>query len=166
MNSHLIRNLKLLAIHAVVEDTSDYALRKIMRWYSREFCTPLDAVESLPLEDILQHWFESQYEDREEADLQAEIDRLLISEDKLTEMKREEDAEDADQWEFGREAVEAEASKKAEPAKEVRDERSAALPEAALAPPLPVLEPDIHMTFEDVETDAFPDAPAFGPPPK
>jgi hypothetical protein len=162
-----IRNLKLLAVHAVVEEPFDYTLRKIMRWYSHEFHTPLDVVENLPLEDVLQHWFETHYEENDESELQAEIDRLLIPEDRLAEMKRQEDAEDADQWEYNRQAMAAEAKKNAKAKlQDIQDELKMAIPEAKVPIVVAPLEPDVHMTFEDLDTDAFPDMQPFGPPPK
>ena len=137
-----------------------------MRWYSHEYHTPLDAVENLPLEDILQHWFESTYEGREDEDIQAEINRLLVTEEKLSEMRRQEDAEDADQWEFGREAEAEEAAKKAAaPFAKVQEELKMSLPESTLAVPA-TLPPDVHMTFDDINLDAFPDTDALGPPSK
>jgi hypothetical protein len=166
MTPQYLRNLKLLAVHAVAEEPSDYTLRKIMRWYSHEYHTPLDAVEDLPLEDVLQHWFETHYEGYEDGDLQAEIDRLLTSEDKLAEMRRQEDAEEADQWEFGREALAEEEKKATAPLQDIQDELKMAIPEVKIQAVTAPLPPDVHMMFEDIDTDAFPDAQPFGPPPK
>jgi hypothetical protein len=41
----------------------EYYLRRIFRWYSKTFATPLHEVEELPLSDVLQHYWEEHYED-------------------------------------------------------------------------------------------------------
>jgi primosomal protein N' len=42
--------------------------RRICRWYSQKFVTPLHEVEELPTEYILQHFFEYQFEDMGKAE--------------------------------------------------------------------------------------------------
>lgn len=56
--------VKILALRAVLKPTSDptYRIRQIFRWFSKTFHTPLAEVEAMPLEDVLQHYFESDYE--------------------------------------------------------------------------------------------------------
>jgi len=78
-----LRDLQLLAMQAVVKEVGDYNLRHIMRWYSRTFHTPLHMVEDIPLEDVLRHYYEVQFEDLEEPELSAQIERLVTSPDKL-----------------------------------------------------------------------------------
>lgn len=60
-----LRDLRLLALRAVLKPTKDpeYNLRRIFRWYSRTFNTPLHVVADLPLDDILQNYYEVTYED-------------------------------------------------------------------------------------------------------
>ena len=174
-----LRPLKVLAMHAVVESPLDYNLRYIFRWYSQTFNTPLTEVEELPLEDVLQHYWESQYEELEDEAQAEEITRLLMPEEKLKRLRREEDAEDAEAFEFGREA-EAEAPTMAPVKVTANDpiqERMDAFREA-LKPPSDVQYPPevaprirepflegISMTFDDVNDDAD-DRPGFGPPDK
>lgn len=177
MTPGLLRNLKLLAMHAVVTEPGEYTTRHIFRWYSREFGTPLHVVESLPLEDVLQHYFECQYEELAEEQRAETIRRLLIDPDKLSRIKRQEDAEDADAWEFGKEAAAqapADVPINAPPVdpiterfeaarKQVEDlskKIDTAMESATLKEPLPE---NVHLTFEDLDSPEVDDAPSFGP---
>ena len=40
-----------------------YFLRRIFRWYSRQFSTPLHEVSSMPLIDVLREYYEARYEE-------------------------------------------------------------------------------------------------------
>jgi hypothetical protein len=64
------RSLRILALAEVVRDdaSSQYSLRRVMRWYSKAFHTPLHVVEELPLHDVLMHYYESHYEELNEAE--------------------------------------------------------------------------------------------------
>lgn len=80
----LLRSLKILALTEVVATrSSDYTLRKVMRWYSEKFHTPLHLVYDLDLEWVLQHYYESTFEDLEGADLQAAILEATKSDEAL-----------------------------------------------------------------------------------
>lgn len=61
-----IDGIKVRALLAVLRPDQEANLRHIFRWYSKTFSTPLHEVDDLPVEDILLHWFEVQYEDMEE----------------------------------------------------------------------------------------------------
>lgn len=75
----LIDDIRILAIQAVTDEESDpeYKLRKIFRFYSSKFHTPLHKVQDLPLEEVLQAYFETIYETMESADIDEEIKLLL-----------------------------------------------------------------------------------------
>lgn len=45
------------------DPSAEYTLRQVFRWYSEKFHTPLDRVADLLLHDVLQHYYEAQYED-------------------------------------------------------------------------------------------------------
>jgi hypothetical protein len=81
------------------EDDRRRFLRKIFRWYSREFSTPLHVVERLPLVDILVHYYEDRAENLSEEDLDAE--RRLLTE---TEAERRARLTASDPDEVGTEA--------------------------------------------------------------
>lgn len=179
MNADQLNNLKIMAMYSVIEEPSEYNIRYIFRWFSREFSTPLHVVETLPLEDVLTHYYECLYEDQSSEDRQATIDRLLMTPEQLAARRRAEDAEDAEAWEFGQEAIK---SAPATPNPDMpvapvdpiteRIERIRAsmrppevLPgtETQLPPSAPVVEEGIHIEFEDLDIPEVPDAPSFGP---
>lgn len=59
----LLKAIRLLAWDSVKNRPSEYLMRHIFRWYSERFHTPLHEVDDLPLEDVLQHYFEVRYEE-------------------------------------------------------------------------------------------------------
>lgn len=82
---------------------SEYSLRRVFRWYSKTFFTPLHEVEDLPLSDVLQSYWEERFEDMEDAELDDEKVRLLEDAEALRLRQIEEDADDADLWQMARE---------------------------------------------------------------
>lgn len=66
--SSVIDAIQKSALWAVVSPDGDAVLRNLFRWYSKTFHTPLADVEDIPIEFILQHYFETQYEELEEED--------------------------------------------------------------------------------------------------
>ena len=56
------KSLEILAYREALSDkpSTEFSFRKLFRWYSKEFTTPLHIVETLPLFDILQHYYEAQ----------------------------------------------------------------------------------------------------------
>jgi hypothetical protein len=98
--------LRYVAMRDVVDDTSEYRLRSIFRWYSKTFHTPLVQVEELPLFEVLQTYFEVRYEDMSEQERQDEIVRLLETEEELAARKKAEDVADAEAEEFARQTEE------------------------------------------------------------
>jgi len=62
---HAICLSSLLAVINAEDENSDdqeYQTRRILRWYSREFHTPLHVVSTLPLDDVFQAFFETHFE--------------------------------------------------------------------------------------------------------
>lgn len=57
--------LRIQALRGVWKPDHDSTLRRVFRWYSEKFHTPLHEVPDLPLEDILLNWFEVHYEQME-----------------------------------------------------------------------------------------------------
>jgi hypothetical protein len=81
---------RLLALKDVLTGTAEYQHRRILRWYSRTFATPLHDVEQLPLEYVLQHYYESFWEKAEPEELEeARVDALKTPEDRWEEQMRE-----------------------------------------------------------------------------
>lgn len=120
----LLRVVKLCAWGNVFGDEAtadpDYKLRQIMRWYSREFCTPLHVVEELPLVSVLTHYFECHYEAASDSDSPAtahelEREELLLRETAAERSERVvREARDADDDDAFVKAAEAEVKRQRE----------------------------------------------------
>lgn len=54
----LYHSEQLKAANAILNDTPDYFYRKVCRWYSKNFHTPLMQVFGLPYHHVLQHYYE------------------------------------------------------------------------------------------------------------
>ena len=50
--------LKLKAFNGLLNETDEFFYRKICRWYSKTFCTPLHQVYKLPWDDVLLTYYE------------------------------------------------------------------------------------------------------------
>lgn len=59
-----------------IEDP-DYIYRKIFRWYSKTFNTPLDKVYDLPVHDIITAYWEERYEGLDDNELEDERLELI-----------------------------------------------------------------------------------------
>ena len=108
--------IRRVALAEVVGDgyTLAYFYRKICRWYSREFSTPLHEVEKLPITDVLTHYYESHYEDLMGADRLEDLEEERIklteteAERKIREGQKQEEVEDDDAFLRAAEKEEAE----------------------------------------------------------
>jgi hypothetical protein len=76
----LFKSIQLLALKDVMEPDFEYILRKIRRHHAKTFFTPLAVVEEIPVEDLLQTYFEERYENMSKEDLEKE--RVLLTETK------------------------------------------------------------------------------------
>lgn len=113
---------RLLALRAVLHPKSDpgYQLRKVFRWYSQAFYTPLHEVYELPLADVLEHYFEchyeelrAKYEEKGDPQLLTELeDSLMTPEERAAKIKAEE-AEEMDRDDFAEQVAKEEAAKAA-----------------------------------------------------
>jgi len=149
------RAIRALAAKDVVSDPPDanYALRRIFRWYSRTFHTPLDRVSDLPLYDVLVAYYEASYEAMEPEELKKELTNLAMTDAELAAQQSRETDHSAEDEAF-----------LAEVAREEM-ERAAAAAKAVQEP----AQPDVKMTFMDIEeldrlaeTDGFGGEPLVG----
>ncbi len=68
--------LRLAAFVAVTRGTDpDYYLRRVHRWYSREFHTPLHLVDELSPDDVLRAYFEVNFETMVEGNDQEAVNK-------------------------------------------------------------------------------------------
>lgn len=75
-----VRAIQIIALKEVLSknQSAEFQLRSVSRWYSKTFHTPLHVVETLPEFDVLQAYFEDQYEDLNSSNEgQAQIQKLL-----------------------------------------------------------------------------------------
>ena len=67
---NVYEHLEIIALRSVsTEKDAAYTYRKICRWFSREFSTSLPVVIKLPVEFILQHYYEDRFESLSEEEL-------------------------------------------------------------------------------------------------
>lgn len=90
---NLWSDVRTVALRDVLGQRGDYVLRRIYRWYSKTFATPLHLVEELPLEWILQHYFECMWEKLEPDEIQEEKRKILLTVEEQFREALEKDAE-------------------------------------------------------------------------
>ncbi len=94
--SSIAEAIKAVALLAIMEPDDAANLRKIQRWFSKTFSTPLQEVETLSTEYILLHYFEEHFVSMDFDDLRKEAVLLLESpeerSDRESKEKTEEDA--------------------------------------------------------------------------
>jgi hypothetical protein len=94
-----IRNAYYAQTRRLAKTPPDYQLRRVFRDYSQRFHTPLHVVETLPLEDVLTHYWEAYYEEATKPeDIMVDILRMVKDPEDLRREQETEDAADADTW--------------------------------------------------------------------
>lgn len=61
MNAEILKSIQILALDAVENPDYDAFIRKVQRWYSKEFSTPLIQVETIDLIHVLQAYYEEKF---------------------------------------------------------------------------------------------------------
>lgn len=150
--------------------SSSYGLRRLFRWYSEKFHTPLHLVENLPVDYILQHHYEAHAEDlvasENDHDLQEELRELTMTEAMAASAALARDRAAYREFEFDAEVkadVARDAKREAAAPKPIRQQPVFSAPEAGRTPfvsaaePKPAVviakpaEPDIKMSFVDLD---------------
>lgn len=85
--------IKVNALKSVLKPDSEYFLRKIFRWYSKTFSTPLLDVYDLPLEHVLQEFYEERYEAMDDQAREEELADALETADDIKARMETEDLE-------------------------------------------------------------------------
>lgn len=93
-DGELIEAVRLLALRNALRPSYDYFLRRIFRRYSERYKTPLHHVQNLPLDYVLQNFYEGYYESLSEEDLHEAAEDLV--EDKEQKAREEAEAKAAD----------------------------------------------------------------------
>ncbi len=179
---HPVEAAQIAAFAAVTIDDydSEYFYRHVFRWYSEKFHTPLHEVLDLPLDFILQHYFEVYYEGMTEVQRDEARTKLHETKEQRRQRMIREEAEAADAEEFAQQVAEEEAARAKEAAESTIDKEKkkiAQLPvddrpramRADHAPPVfpsALPTPDIKMTFvDDEELEKLIEGYGDAPPP-
>lgn len=94
INEETIKMIKINAIMAIKKPDYNAFLRRIFRWYSKTFYTPLKDVEDMPVVEVLEAYYEELYDKMEEADLKQEMIRLSMTEEEWTKKLIDEEQEE------------------------------------------------------------------------
>ncbi len=115
--------LRTIALREVLNGGPDYWLRQVFRWYSREFSVPLPSVSDLPMDHVLQAYYECHYEKMEEDDREAERHFLIETDEDRRKRLADEERRVVEDLEYERaaaaEAVKAKMEKTSEEAKTI-----------------------------------------------
>lgn len=148
------RAIRIQALRDVLKEPEEYQFRAVFRWYSKTFHTPLHLVERLPLEDVLQAYYEEQFEEMEEPELHHEIDELTQTDEERQALKQSAETKSAADDEFIKFAQ--------QQAAQTVKSLPVTKPSAVVEP-----EPDIKVNFIDSNLlEEFGDQDPLGPPPK
>ncbi len=105
-----VRSIQQIALAAIVAPDAEAHYRRIFRWYSKTFATPLHEVAALPLYDVLLAYYEDRYELLDEKEREAV--RVVLAETQSERSERlaakDKDAQADDEWVAQIEAEEAE----------------------------------------------------------
>lgn len=97
MTTDEINNLKAICLANALNPDFEFVYRRICRWYSKEYSTPLPDVEAMAAESVLKHYFENWFDGlvtSKDPDAKDELDRLKVQLVGTTE-----DLEEDDKWE-------------------------------------------------------------------
>lgn len=94
IDEETLRVIKINAMVAIKKPDYHAFLRKIFRWYSKTFFTPLKDVENLPIIDVLSTYYEELYDKMEESEIKQEVVRLSMTPEEWTQKLIEEEQEE------------------------------------------------------------------------
>jgi primosomal protein N' len=149
---YLYKSIQIKAIESVLDPDDTYSYRRICRWYSKTFHTPLHDVYSLDFEHVLSNYYESTFEEIPYNDLYD-----IAIEDFIPELA-EQNNEDAEQY-----AKDLEAEQVRTLERKARRESRAAQPVASKPEltknqrdskvPVKAKEEEINIVFDDEVID-------------
>lgn len=122
----MLRAIKLEALACVmVKDYAppDFYMRRLARWYSRTFSTPLHEVEQLPTFLIMRAWAEEHYESMEEEERETERQKLIETDEERRHRLAKDTIDNIEDDDWFKEIEQEEQAKIAE-----RERREAGLP--------------------------------------
>jgi flagellar biosynthesis GTPase FlhF len=120
-----IEALRVKAMLGVMEDSFLYHYRRICRWYSQKFYTPLPVVEAMPETEVFLTFFETQFEDMSKSARRTAALEMTETKEESKARKAEEDSK-SDEAFLERQAKKAKKEEKKLLAKLARDAAKAA----------------------------------------
>lgn len=99
-----ISDVRLLALHNVLKGNPEYYHRRICRWYSEKFATPLEHVYDIPNDDIYLHYFECYFEGLNEAERQEEVKESLKTPEQVAQEEKDQILQSISDAEFFKKA--------------------------------------------------------------
>jgi hypothetical protein len=158
----LIDAIRTQAMLDVMEGDFLYHYRRICRWFSSKFATPLSEVEELPIEYVLQHFFEEQFESMSKSERRKIALEMTENEtEKKARLKKEKDKTDdaflkkiakqakKDATEKATKKKLADEAAKAHVEMMANNEMARLVPPKGTPPPPPVDLPDFGMRFDE-----------------
>lgn len=135
--------LRIRALGNVLQPDNAFRIRRVFRWYSHRFHTPLHLVEELPTDAVLQTYYEWLYDEHmDHDDVIDEARELLKSEEERL----------ADLFEQGREAASDERfiaeTQKLLTEEQNKEQNPISRPMQPLPSIVPPIEPAIKMQFD------------------
>jgi len=92
--SEFVNDLQKIALLAVLQPDDDAFIRRIYRWFSTTFHVPLPDVDDLPLDYVLLHYFEANFEQLDDDQKHNKIISLLETVEEKRQRELEEKADD------------------------------------------------------------------------
>ncbi len=151
--------IKMMAMKSVVSPDEGAIVRRIQRWYSKTFHTPLADVEKIDFFELLTHYYEDTYEAAASEDgsisktLQEEFHQLLLTPEEEMAKINEKELEDFESFQLLKAVREEEERAKIEfekRQKEIQTSNFVAQSEAQ-APMAPVAQPEESMDFNGLD---------------
>jgi len=90
---HYYEAIKAKALRSVLKPDTDYYLRRVYRWYSKTFHTPLETTFDLPVEFVLREYFEEYFENLEEEDLDFQLEEMTETDEQRKQRLSNEEAD-------------------------------------------------------------------------
>jgi primosomal protein N' len=166
----VLEAVRIKALLDVMEGDFPYHYRRICRWYSTTFHTPLAEVDSLPMDFVLQAFFENRFEDMSKAERKKLALEMTESEaeQKVRLAKEKAGSDEAFTKRIRKQAIKdaKKAKDKAQATKEAAAATIASMADQEMVgtPNMPDL-PEISMSF-DGSGNLIGNEESFGPPPR
>lgn len=92
--------IKIAALRVALKPDTDYFIRKVSRWFSTTYHTPISQVYDMPIEEILQAFFEAKYDAMDEEQLKIELESVIETEEQRKERLLAEDFDKVTEYEL------------------------------------------------------------------